>query len=64
MQTLFSKFPTLWIELLILRESLLWNSIDDEIKLSSLVIFKKEIHSWDGLTINFLLVIKLVLFFN
>ena len=31
------------------RGSLLWNTIDDEIKLSlSLEIFKKEIRSWDG----------------
>ena len=33
------------------RGSLLWNTIDDEIKLSpSLEKFKKEIHSSDGIT--------------
>ena len=45
------------------RRSLLWNSIDDEIKLSpSLMIFKRKYVAGMVLTVNFLFVINLVLF--
>ena len=45
------------------RGSLLWNSIDEEIKFSPcLVIFTKKIRNWDGINLNVLFVIKLVLF--
>ena len=53
------KFPSVssqryGLNSLSFRGSLLWNSIDDEIKLSSsLVISKKEIRSWDGINCKY-----------
>ena len=45
------------------RSCLLWNAIDDEMKLSpSLEIFKKEIRSWNSISCTCFICNKLVLF--
>ena len=63
MQAPFSKFSTLWTELPSFRASLLWNTIDDELKLSpSLEKFKRKYVAGMTLAVHVLFAINLVLF--